>query len=240
MKPWNRRKRNRHILRRAYDDDDEKMISSSKPLEFFRIFPFVLIWFAIATIVFFFSNGDWSVAASMFFAVQSGLSIGFNTYEDDDTNVSKMFTMIHLFISSILITVLVRSLKVLIFNIESSLANFAPSLRILIYLTRKVCDGIVLLCVLVFVGSMWAYFVQKFSVLDSVFFAITTASGTGLKTPHVQTSTHLLFVTSYCLLVVPLFQFIVSTFVINFYGDVFLSSTKSPTSTRKKIPKIPV
>ena len=233
MKPWNRRKKSRHILRRAHDD--EKMSSSLKSLEFFRIFPFVLIWFSISTVVFFFTN-DWSVAASMFFAVQSGLSIGFNTYEDDDTSVSKMFTMIHLFISSTLVACLVRSLKVPIYNIESSIANLAPSLRILIYSTRKVCDGIVLLSALIFVGSMWAYFVQNFSMLDSVFFAITSASGTGLKTPHVQSSTDLIFVTSYCLLVVPLFHFIVSTFVMNFYGDVVSSEQKSSTSMRKKIP----
>ena len=143
-----RRAKSRHILRRS---DDENISSELQVSESFRrSFMLLSLWFSIASFTFSFVN-DWSVSSSIFYATQTGLSIGFNIY-DLNTTLSKVLMMIHLVVSPILVLYLVRSLEAPVRLIESSLvAQFVitiPSLKFLIYSTRRY-NGILLLCVLI-------------------------------------------------------------------------------------------
>ena len=187
-----RRKKSRHVLS---SPEVSNSSSREKVNSLWKVLVLLTSWWGFSSFAFYVLNNNWSIWESIFFTTQSGLCIGFNLYEDNDTSLSKMFTMVHVCVSSILVACVVSSMKTAISRLESRLVVSVPSLRTLIYTSQiHRCNGLVILCIIISIGTMWAFLFNGFSLLDSFYFALTSASGTGLKTPHVESTTNLLFV----------------------------------------------
>ena len=197
--------------------DDELQTCSTTNLNY--IF-FVVLWLSIATF-FYNHHNNWTVFESFYYAVQSGLSIGFGVLSEED-DLSRLFTTFHVLCGAVGITVMLSLLS------ESALANVESKVRLnklnelllgtvaesmespnhssLLFHICSGCLSIEVLAAMVWflIGTGAAYVYQDFSLVQSVYFAVTAVSTGGLQ-GVARNDTSLCATGVYCLIGVPLF-----------------------------------
>jgi hypothetical protein len=181
---------------------------------------FVVLWLSIATF-FYTHHNNWTVLESFYYAVQSGLSIGFGVLSEED-DLSRLFTTFHVLCGAVGITVMLSLLS------ESALANIESKVRLNKFnelllgkvaestmespnhsLFFHICSGCLSIEVLAamvwfLIGTGAAYVYQDFSLVQSVYFAITAVSTGGLQ-GVARNDTSLCATGVYCFIGVPLF-----------------------------------
>ena len=141
----------------------------------------ILLWLGVATL-FYNHHNDWSLCESFYYAVQSGLSIGFGVLTED-TDSARLFTIFHVLLGSLGITVMLSLLS------ESALAHVETRVRVeelnkLLLeaptassappsLCRLMVGGVITIEVIaavvwLMVGTGFAYHYQKFTLIQSV------------------------------------------------------------------------
>ena len=195
----------------------------------FYVLP-VLLWLAVAT-TFYTIHNEWTASESFYYAVQSGLSIGFGVIPETD-DVSRLFTTFHVLCGALGMTVMLSLLA------EAALANIETKVRmeslskLLLHdrhnnnnknnsdaaeikdmhrstLCAQLLSGVVSVEVLgavvwLSIGSYCGYVYQEFTIIQSIYFAVTAASTGGLEGVE-RTDLSLFWAALYCLIGVPLF-----------------------------------
>tara|TARA_B100000780_G_C21113395_1_gene450186 strand:+ start:536 stop:1360 length:825 start_codon:yes stop_codon:yes gene_type:complete len=150
--------------------------------------------------------------------VQGGLSIGFGVIPETD-DVSRAFTIVHVLCGALGITVMLSLLaETALANVESKLrmkqlqtilgiqviTSTAPPSLMYQLLLGCVTIEVVTAVVWLSLGSLFAYYYQNFTLIQSFYFAVTAASTGGLESVS-RDDISLLVTALYCLIAVPLF-----------------------------------
>ncbi len=177
----------------------------------------VLLWLTIAT-SFYSTHNQWTICESFYYSVQGGLSIGFGVIPETD-DVSRAFTIVHVLCGALGITVMLSLLaETALANVESKLrmkqlqtilgiqviTSTAPPSLMYQLLLGCVTIEVVTAVVWLSLGSLFAYYYQNFTLIQSFYFAVTAASTGGLESVS-RDDISLLVTALYCLIAVPLF-----------------------------------
>lgn len=195
-------------------NDERKLVKNEKNLtkcsELFQIFIFVFLYFGSST-WFHVVHNEWSIAQAFYYSVQSGLSIGFGVLTEAD-DLSRLYTVLHVLIGAIAISVsfsllferVMKRIEAIKVNATKDSAPTKPTLFAMItnaFFSTEVTFAIIWVCIGIAIGVV----LEGWSVIHSLYFALTGISTAGLEGPS-NIDFNLWVVGFYVLLGVPIFS----------------------------------
>lgn len=179
------------------------------------------VFWVTFSIFFYMTWNRWTFAKAFFFTIQSGLSVGFDSFREE-SSVSKLYTCVHVVVCKILET------GALALYAETMAAQLEVSLRkrgessfavVLDAFRHRAWMGFVMVATLACVGVFWGMVWEHHSPADAIYFSVTAISTAGILSPDPKSSLSLIFTGLFCLVGVPLCTFAVSNAVALILGD---------------------
>ena len=170
--------------------EKKKIESNSKKSssELFQIFLIVTLYFGSST-CFHVIHNEWSVAQAFYYSVQSGLSIGFGVLAETD-DVSRFYTVIHVILGAIMISVSFSLIFARVLErIEAQKINAAKDSTqkkqslIAIFVDACFSTEVVIAMLWISLGIGIGVVLEGWSVIHSLYFALTGISTAGLEGP---------------------------------------------------------
>eukprot|EP00943_MAST-04B_sp_MAST-4B-sp1_P007799 g7799.t1 len=156
-------------------------------------------------------HNEWSIAQAFYYSIQSGLSIGFGVLAEVD-DLSRFYTVLHVLIGAIAISVsfsllferVLKRIEAKQVNAKKDSVATKPTIIGMIinaFFSTEVTLAIIWICIGIAIGVI----LEGWSVIHSLYFALTGISTAGLEGPS-NIDFNLWVVGFYVLLGVPIFS----------------------------------